>query len=374
MKTTRLKICVATIALAAITVLLVGCGGTTAGPLKIGADLTFSGPTAYWSERIKLGLDLAVEQANAKGNERPIQIVYQDNQANPGQAVSIFQRLATVDNASVILSCFTPIGKPLRSIAAQNKTPLLVTANSAIDFGLENEWSFRDFPPQDQQGNIIADYSYNHLGVRRAGSLIVNDDFGRDGDKAFREEFAKLGGSIAPYETVEQKDTDVRSQVTKVMSGNPDVVFMVIRDNTLGMAVRQLREIGYKGKIVGVINFDTRDAWRAAGPAGEGTIFTSAYIDFVTDPAAATFREVFRTKYRGDEPEYLAVYGYTIGQYLADFLRQTGGDRAKMRQAISTLDRQSIRGRIRMSSKREVLGPIGIYEFKDGRNQIGRAH
>jgi len=365
-----------TIGFALAVSLMLGCGGCRTNskssgdePLKIGADLTLTGPTAYWSQQIKKGLDLAVEAANTHSGPRPIQVLYQDNQSNQGQAVSIFQRFATIDQVSVVITCFTPIAKPLRNNAANEQLPLVATVVSALDFGSANEWSFRDFPPQDQQATVLARYSYQKLGLRKVVSLVVNDDYGRDGDTAFRAEFAKLGGEGLRSETMQQTDTNVRPQITKILGDSPDGVLVIVRDNALGIAVKQLREAGFKGRIVGVNAFDAPVVWRAAGNAGEGVVFTSAYIDFAGDKEAREFLNAYKTRYK-EEPDWVACYGYTIGQYLVDLLRKSGGDREKLRQALASLDQNSIRGRLRMSEKREVLSPIGIYEYRDGEKRL----
>lgn len=349
--------------------------GGTAGdgasrPLTIGADLTLTGPTAFWSQQIQKGLDVAVDEANGKAGARKVRVVYQDNQGNPAAAVSVFQRLVDLDGASVVVTCFTPIAKPLRETAASAKVPLLATVVSANDFGLANEWSFRDFPPQDQQATALARHSYGPLGLRKVAALIVNDDYGRDGYKAFSAEFAKLGGSVTGFETMDQKDNDVRAQVTKLLAAGPDGILAIVRDTALGLATKQLREAQFRGKIVGVNAFDSPDVLRAAGQSVEGVVFTSVYIDPEGGAESRAFLDAYRARFSGEEPDSTAIYGYTIGQYVADNMRKVGGDPAKLRDALSVLDRDSIRGHLTMNTRREVLGPIGIYEYQGGRKRL----
>ena len=212
-------------------------------PIKVGANITLSGQISYWGEQVKKGLDVAVSDANRDTELRPIEILYQDNQGEAKNAISIFQRFATLEKVSCVLSIFTPVSKPLRPLAEQNRIPLLATVVSAVGFGLENEWSFRDFPSQTQQAIAVAQYAYNDLGSRSAVSLVVNDDYGRDGETVFVEEFAQLGGEILGTDTVDQSARDIRAQATKLIALNPDCLFIVIRDTTLGLAVKQFREL-----------------------------------------------------------------------------------------------------------------------------------
>lgn len=339
-------------------------------PIKIGANLTLSGGIAYWGQQVKSGLDIAVAEANNESNTRPIKILYQDNQGDANKAISIFQRFTSLDKVSCVLSIFTPISKPLRPLAEQTKTPLLVTVVSAVGFGLENEWSFRDFPSQTQQAIAIAQYAYNELKLKSAVSLVVNDDYGRDGEDVFVNEFKKLGGTILGTDTVDQKATDIRDQAVKLIKLNPDCLFIVVRDTTLGSAVRQFRESGFTGKIVGVNAFDAPVVWETAGKAGEGCIFTSAYVDFESNPQAKKFSEVYKKANDGKSPDWVAVYGYTIGNYLCNALRTADGNQDKVRIALSNMNAESIRGALHMNKERDVVSPVGVYERKSGENVV----
>lgn len=341
----------------------------TSQPIKIGADITLTGQIAYWGQQVKKGLDVAVKEANETSGVRAIEVLYQDNQGEAKNGITIFQRFATVDKVSAVLSIFTPICKPLRPLAAQYKIPLITTVVSAAGFAQENEWCFRDFPPQEQQAFAIAQYAYQQLKVRRAVSLVVNDDYGRDGEKIFTTEFERLGGKVVGNETVGQKDMDARAQATKLIALKPDCLFIVVRDTTLGLCVRQFRELGFKGRIIGVNAFDAPIVWQAAGKSGQGVVFTSAHIDYAGNPVAKSFATRYKSMYK-EEPDWVAVYGYTIGQYLCNLARQTDGDPGKLRTALASLNTDSIRGTLKMNSDRDVLCPIGIYERKGVTNVL----
>src|SRR4051812_28511717 len=84
---------------AAAAYVIVKNSGQTEETYKIGGDLTLTGDTAFWSEQLKKGLDLAVEEDNAArppGSPR-VEVIYEDNQGNVSKAVGIWQKLDTVD-------------------------------------------------------------------------------------------------------------------------------------------------------------------------------------------------------------------------------------------------------------------------------------
>jgi branched-chain amino acid transport system substrate-binding protein len=349
---------------------VVGCGKEDSGEIKLGADLTLSGQTAYWGQQVKKGLDIAVMDGNKEEGQRPIKVLYQDNQGEAKNAISIFKRFTDLDNVSCVISIFTPIAKPLRPLAEQQQVPLLATVVSAVGFGLENEWSFRDFPSQSQQATALASYVYNDMGVRTAVSFVVNDDYGRDGEKVFVEEFQKLGGQVLGTDTVDQSARDMRAQATKLIALDPECLFVVVRDITLGQAVKQFRELGFEGKICGVNAFDSPAVWEAVGDGGEGVVFTSAYVDFAGNDEAKRFATQYKAANDGQAPDWVSVYGYTIGSYLVDILREADGDPALVKEKLANMKANTIRGELHMNEDRDVISPVGIFVREGGENKV----
>jgi branched-chain amino acid transport system substrate-binding protein len=338
-------------------------------PIRIGADLALSGPVAFWGESIQQGLQLAAEQYAQAHPDSPVTIVYEDNQGEAKNSITIMRKLCTADNVSCVVSVLTPLSKPLRPLASELKTPLLGTVVASLNFGKENEWSFRDYPTPDQLSGLIAEYGYRKLGLRRAVALVVDDEYGNDSRTLFKEKFAALGGQVAGTDTVTQKDTDVRAQVTKLLALNPDSAFLVIRENVLGIAVRQFRELGFKGQILGINAFDSPVVWQACGSYGEGVIFSSAHIDYEGNPEAAAFSAAFRKRFQ-KEPNHTHAYGYSIGSYLLPLAARAEGDPMKMRELLASLEADSLRGHIKMLPTRDILTPVALYQRHGDRNLL----
>lgn len=336
---------------------------------RIGADITLTGGISYWGQQIKKGLDLAAIEYNEKNTNAVIEIISQDNRGQVSDAISIFRRFADVDGVSAVVSVFSPMSSPLRKFAGECKLPLISTVVSAEGFGLANEWSFRDFPSQSQQSSTLARYVWDELKVRTAATLVVTDEYGTDGEKVFVESFLKLGGKIFQQEYVDQNAPSVRDQASKIITSSPDCLYIVVRDLTLGKAVRLFRELGYKGYIVGVNAFDSPPVWEAAGKAGEGCVFTSAFVD-LANPAAAGFVDNYKKVYSGELPDWIAAYGYTMGSYICDAVIKAQGDRDITRKLLSEVDTESIRGKLYMDSNRDVISPIGIFVRRDGKNVL----
>lgn len=342
-----------------------GSSPTTAPPsgAKIGACLSLTGPTPYWSTQIKRGLDLAADDARAADASAPT-IVYEDNAGDPKQAVTAFQKLVDVDHVAAVVTAHTPIAKAERPLAGQLQVPLLGTVVSAVDFGLENEWSFLDWPSHQMLTPPVAQYSYQTIGARKAATLVVNDAYGTDGAKIFADTFSKLGGQVVASETLDAKDVDLRGQLTKILAEKPDVLYMVARDQGLVNAVKQARQAGYQGPIVGVNAFDDPVVWNGLADLGNGIVFAGVEVD-TNSEGAKRFASEYQAKY-SQPPDWVAFYGYSIGQYLIGTVRAAGGDRAKIRQALAGLNSDTIRGTLAMNASREVNQKPRLYIRQNG--------
>lgn len=333
---------------------------------KIGASLSLTGSSPYWSQQIKRGLDLALEHANASGSGKVPVIIYEDNQGDPKAAVTAFQKLANVDNVSAVITAHTPIAKAQRPLAAQLKIPLLGTVVSAVDFGLENEWSFLDWPSHELLTPPVGRYSYRILGARKAATFVINDAYGTDGAKLFAEAFTKEGGQMVASETMGAGDTDLRGQLTKIITAKPDVLYMVARDAALANAVRQARQAGYKGRIVGVNAFDAPIVWNTLGDLGNDIVFAGIQIEPASE-GIRKFTEGYQQKY-SEAPDWVSLYGYSIGQYLIKAVQEGGTDTAKIRTSLSSLKADTLRGTLEMNPSREVNQKPALYIRQNGQN------
>ncbi len=335
-----------------------GCVNKEKGNLKIGANLSLTGNLAYWSTELKKGIEFAKTELDTLNK---VDILFEDNAGKASEAVNIFKKFATVENVNVVLTCFTPIGQPLIPLAKEFQIPLVATVTSAENFAADNEWTFRDFPTQNQQATELAQFVFNKMSLKSGSYLVVNDDYGKDGARIFEQVFEKLGGTFYEGDYFQQTDKNMRNQIIKVLKNNPQFILVVGRDQALALVCRQIREVNKDVKIVGVNAFDASVVWEQIGDAGEGVVFTSAYIDYTNNPVAKIFQENYFKK-NNEYPNYVVVYGYTITKYLLDILHKTGPDNEEIRKNLQSLSVGSIRGELKTNTVRDIISPIGIYK------------
>lgn len=101
-------------------------------PIRIGANLEFSGGLELFGNQAKLGLDLAAKEINAAGGilGRPVELLYEDNRTDPKTAVERSTKLIGRDE---VLAIAGPIASNARDAMAPTlvraKVPLLYATN-----------------------------------------------------------------------------------------------------------------------------------------------------------------------------------------------------------------------------------------------------
>lgn len=74
------------------------------GPIKIGVVTPLSGTYTPIGEQVKMGLDLAAKEINVTGgiNGRKIDLIYEDEEANPAVATQKAEKLFLVEKVDFL--------------------------------------------------------------------------------------------------------------------------------------------------------------------------------------------------------------------------------------------------------------------------------
>jgi len=330
-----------------------------AAVVVVGANLPLSGPMSYYGQEVQRGLTLAFE------GEVGVRANYEDNHSVARDAVTVFQMFAS-RGTSIVVSSNSPLSAPQRALAQQSRIVLLALVTGAENFAGGNPWVFRDAITQTAEAPPLADYAWEALGARRVASLVVNDDYGLGGSRAFKRQFESRGGAIVAEETFETANTDLRAQLTKLKASKPDTLYVAGRQQNLIAAIVQARELAVAPKILTGDSFDSPSVIEGVGAAGQGVVFSSYDIDLSATEEARRFKERF-LKHFGSEPGVYAVDAYAAGRYLLDIFRKAGPDPERIREEMSKLKTTSVKGPLEVTRDHDILPPTGIFKIENGK-------
>ncbi len=313
------------LAILALTTTACDRGGDT---YKLGVMESVTGPGETYGTVAVQAKQMAVDEINAAGgiNGRMLELIVEDSKCNAQDAITAYNKLTDVDGVKIILgtSCS---GAMLGAAPRAEADGVILFSGLATnpDIATAGDYIFRtsmsDALLGIDTGNVLwAD------GVRRLATITETTDYAEGVRRTSVAQFEKRGGQVVAEERYASDVTDFRSQLTKLLSANPDALHVAAQSEfSGGTIVKQVRELGYNGPIYSDIVPIGTTALEIAGDAATGMKAITADLD----PANAKGQEVlanFKKRY-----DYVTLPWYLGSAYddvyiTAECLKKTEDD------------------------------------------------
>ncbi|MEH2551427.1 branched-chain amino acid transport system substrate-binding protein [Bradyrhizobium sp. AZCC 2262] len=280
-------------------------------PIKLADVAELSGGGATVGNNWKNGIDLAIEEINAKGGilGRKLEVTHADSQSNPGVARAQLQK--ALDNEPYVL-----LG-PGYSGSVKVTSPLAAEAGITQIMGGEaaeltqggNKVLFRTSFGQQSSMPKVAKYINDELKAKSVAIVWVNNDFGKGGRDVITREFAKYNIKVAADISTEAGQADFAADVSKIKAAAPDAVFVYVNEEESARMLKELKRQAISVPLMGETTLVGQKVVELAGDAANGArghvgLTTDAPIDLVK-----AFREKFAKKYNY-VPDHNGLKGY----------------------------------------------------------------
>ena len=341
------------------------------GSYKIGVMYPLSGDGAAYGLPIQRATKLAIDEINEKGgiNGKKLEAIYEDSKCNPKDGNAAAQKLVNIDKVRVIIggvcSSETLAAAP---ITEANKVILISPSATSPDITNAGDLVFRVASSDAYAGIVASDYAFNYLKSRKAALISETTDYAQGLRRVFKENFEKLGGTIAADETYNPEDTDFRTQVTKVKASNPDVIYIVPQVPPKGvLLVRQINEAGVKQQLLTAEVLIGRNVIKDNADDMEGLIGVEQKFDDKAPKAAALL-----AKYQQEAKEEAPFPAYMSGAYdivylLVDAIGKYGYDSEKIRDYLYSLkDYDGAVGKLTMDENGDPIMEYFVNQVKSG--------
>lgn len=344
---------------------LSGCGGaaepaTEDGPIKIGTIMPISGPVSAYGTQSRDAMLIAVEEINAAGGVlgRQLELIVEDDEANPEKTKNAFTKLVTNDGVVAIVGALTSKCSLAITADAQARQIVMISPSSTNDTVTDaGDYIFRACYNDSFQGQVVAQYAFETLGAKNAAILLDNtNDYSKGLTQNFKEKFEAMGGVIVAEESYATGDMDFNAQLTSLKSKNPEVLFIPDYYNTVSLIAKQVRTQGITVPMLGADGWD--EIANNAGDEVIGSFYSNHYSPGADDPEVKAFVEKFTATY-GMEPNALAALAYDATYILADALTKAG-----------STDPEAFKAAMMETNKKFVTGQIS---FDDHRNPVKSA-
>lgn len=346
---------------------------TSEKPIKIGCGIPITGDSAQFGVMVKKGVELGLEEINGAGgiNGRKVEVIYGDDGAQPQEAVAVAQKFAEDKDIVAVIGHFNSICSiPARSIYDEVGLLEFSPASTNADFAKGSKWAFRNLFNDRFQGQSIARYIKNQLGLKTAAVFYDNDDYGAPLKDFFVEEAKKIGLNVLATEAYEKDTIDFSPQLTKIKSLNPDITFISGLYSHGGRIVAKARELGIATPFIGSDGAFSSDFIALAGKAAEGTIISCPFLPQLGGEKGKAFSDKFQKKY-GEVPDAWAVLSYDALYMIVDTIKKVGPDRTAIRDAFAAINSPEkaypgVGGPIYFDENGDCKKPIHMAIIKDG--------
>jgi len=359
------------IVLAVIITFILSCQPKKPKEIKIGVITPLTGEGATYGEATKQGLDLAIVEINDAGSieGKEVKLIYEDSQIKPEPATGAIYKLITVDKVPVIIGAFgSSVTLSIAPIAEKNKV-VLFTASSTTDAIKDaGDYIFRNVPPNSAQGKTAALFAVDRLGIKEAAILFINNDYGISLKNAFEKIFTEKGGKILIIENYNQGDRDFRTQLTKIKSEKPNLIYYPGHYQESGLILKQARELGIKSIFIGGDGSYSPELIKIAAEAAEGSFYTLMGIGYgITDEEIERFNKIFVEKY-GVEPGVYSAYAFDALKIIVLAIKKGGYNSEGIKNALYQIRNfRGVTGYTSFDKFGEVDKLFTMYIVKEGK-------
>jgi branched-chain amino acid transport system substrate-binding protein len=355
-----------------------GCSKGTK-EIKIGGIFPMTGGSATFGKSSKEGMQIAVDEFNAKGGiaidgkKLLIKPIYDDTAGQPEQAANVARK--QIDQNRVVAIVGEVVSKNSLAMApiCQSKGIVMISpASTNPEVTQKGDYIFRVCFLDSFQGVVGARYAYNDLKVKKAAILYDNaNDYNKGLAKFFSEEFKRLGGQIVASEafTDEEKTVDFKAQLTKIKAAEPEFLYLPNYYGASALIMKQAKEIGLNVPAGGGDGWDSPDLVAIGGKSVEGGVFSNHFFKDDPHPEVQSFVKKYKELY-SKEPDALASLAYDAAFVLMSAIEKAGSLKgANIRDVLKSIQINGVTGNITFDKDRNPVKSAVILQIKDGKQQ-----
>lgn len=290
--------------------------GVSDSEIVLGIITDLSGPVANYGKESRNGMNMAVEEINAKGgiHGRKIRLLVEDHGYEPRRSVLAAQKLVTQEGVFAILGNLgTATNMAALPFLLENKVfNFLPQGASSSLYEPPSPYKVALSPSYFSMSASTLDFMLKKKPYKRIGILYQDDDYGREAYEGVEAYLKSKGMALAEKSSYKRGATDFSSQMARLKAANCDLVVNASTLREFVGSVGEARKIGFSPDFLGTAANYSQQVPVLGGAAMEG-VYGATFIPlpYADDPNPAV-REWFAAykKRFGDDPGLYSMYAY----------------------------------------------------------------
>lgn len=315
--------------------------------VKIGFIGPLTGPNAAVGLGARNGADLAIRQANQKGDlPYKFELVVLDDASDPTTGVAAATKLCMDPLVTAATTHFnSPVGLATIHVFHRYGVPQMFWGGIHPD--ITNKYNYpvvtRICPNTLVEHTKLAKFVVEKLGYKDWSIIYDMTSYGKSCFDAVKPAVTKAGGRILSEDGIAVGTVDMRPILSKIkaMKPGPQVIYFGGVVTEASLIKIQMKELGMKNLFTGVTGLDSETFNATAKEAAEGAlIIGKAHIDesspFVKDYKAAGYKEYY---------EATGPYAYEAVNLVIEAIKKAGPeDKKKLAKTIREMEYHGILG------------------------------
>lgn len=340
--------------------------------IKIGVITPLSGPIAIYGEAVLKGIQLKTEEINDSGgiDGIKVELIIEDNQGDSKEAVNIAKKMINIDGIQALLGpVISTNSLAVAPIMQEKGIPMITPTGTNSEITKVGDYIARTCFIDEFQGVVMANFASNNLDAKTAVSMIdLNSDYSKRLTEEFTKVFENNSGEIVAEVSYAANDVDFTSQLTKIKSKKPDVIFIPGYYNEVSLIVKQARDLKIDSVFLGGDGWDNGKLFKIAGDAINGSFINTHFSSESDDKDIQNFLKNYKDRFR-EGPSVLAALGYDAAGVMFEAIKGLDEITSEnIKKAVnSTKNYDGITGTITIDENGNAQKSAFILKAQDGK-------
>ncbi|MDZ8084367.1 MAG: ABC transporter substrate-binding protein [Nostoc sp. DedQUE12b] len=284
---------------------------SAANTIPIGIAFAQTSNVALLGQEGTDGVKIAQKYFNNKDgiNGKAIELIFQDTGGDEVGAINAFGSLINQNKVvGIIGPTLSQQAFSADPIAERNQVPVIGASNTAKGIPEIGDYIAR----VSSSVAVVAPYAVkaalkqNPQIKRVAVFYAQNDAFNKSETEIFQKTVKDLGLNLVTVQKFQTTDTDFQAQASSAINLKPDLTIISGLAVDGGNLVKQVRELGYRGLIIGGNGFNTSHIFSVCRMLCDGVIIAQAYSPEYKNEINTAFRKAYVEQYHREPPQVSA--------------------------------------------------------------------
>ena len=305
--------------------------GVTDDAILFGQSAAFSGPAQELGTDMRLGIEAAFAEANARGgvHGRRLTLSSLDDAYEPEGAIANTRRLIEEGVFALIGAVGTPTSVVAVPIAAEAGVPYVAPFTGAAflrDSRWENVINLRASYGQETEAMVARLIS--DRGIDRIAVMYQDDSFGRAGYTGVIQALEARGMAPVATGVYPRNTTAVKTGLLDLRAGDPQAVIVVGAYEPVAALIAWARHTGFDPVFVTISFVGSNALARELGEYGSG-VYVTQVVPFPTGarpPVVRSYARALAAVAPDTAPGFVSLEGYLAGRLALVALAGCGRD------------------------------------------------